>query len=112
LPESEGLLESVLARLLAEGLVAEAAVASVEAAGLLASLGRAGEIPDRVAVTRGLCACHPALVLADRALSDLASPESRAKGKPALRRQADRYARGLRQALRLRGFRVEPPPAA
>jgi tetratricopeptide (TPR) repeat protein len=104
------LVEQVLAKLLAEKLVPEAALAAVEMMGLLASLGRTGEIPDRLAVPRDLCARDWGLRRATSTLNRLAA--AAAAGDQALPQRAQRYTYALRQTLRLGYHRVEPPPAA
>ncbi|HYG65701.1 MAG TPA: hypothetical protein VEL74_24165, partial [Thermoanaerobaculia bacterium] len=101
------LMEQIFAKLFAEGLVAEAAVAGVELAGLLASLGRAGEIVERLGEVRRACAADLSL---QRAVETLAWAASAAGSSLAERASCSAFA--LRVALRLAGNRVEPPPAA
>jgi tetratricopeptide (TPR) repeat protein len=104
------LVEQVLAKLLAEKRVPEAALAAVEMAGLLAALDRTGEIPDRLAMLRELCARDWRLKRAASTLNRLAA--SAEAGDPALPQRAQRYTQALRQTLRLSYHRIEPPPAA
>jgi tetratricopeptide (TPR) repeat protein len=104
------LADQVMAKLLAEGLPAEAAVAGVELAGLLASLGRAGEVAERLAEVRRACASDLHL---SRATETLAWAAEAAGWKVSpLAELASRSAFAMRVALRLAGNRVEPPPAA
>jgi tetratricopeptide (TPR) repeat protein len=104
------LLEQVLAKLLAGDLVAEAAVAAVELAGLLASLGRTEEIPGRLAGPRARCDRNRYLYRASNTLARLVAAAE--AGDESLPQRAQRYTHALRQALRLGNHRVEPPPAA
>jgi hypothetical protein len=105
------LVEQVMAKLLAEGLAAEAAVAGVEMAGLLASLGRSGEVADRLLAVRQACAADYLRLLRGGEALAWAVTAAGWKDSP-LPEQASRAAFAARSALRLAGNRVEPPPAA
>jgi hypothetical protein len=124
------LLEPVAARLLARGNLAEAALAAVDVAAVLAAMGREGEIGARTAAARDACRFRRGLDAAVTALAELAAPTA-ATGDggdggdaggvggvggvgdpPSLAERASCLGIALRQTLRLRGFRAEPPPAA
>lgn len=110
--DAAGRIEPVVGKLLALGHKAEAAVAAVELAGLLAALGRTADIPGAIAAARAACRGKRELREAAEVLDDLGSEEALAGGWSALRARAARFTFTLRRALRLQGLKVEPPPAA
>jgi hypothetical protein len=110
--EAVELVEPAMERLLSLGHMAEAAVAAAELSGLLAALGRADDIPSKIAAAKEACRRERELQAAFQVLDDLGSKDSMIGGFFGLRTRAFRFTLALRQALRLQGLRVEPPPAA